>query len=250
MYQKSNRFVINNLRYIIFSGLILSLSLVIFSCSKNLNPKSDNTTDWLKYQNDNYNSGVSDQKISLPIEEKWQYIAGHKPTPAWPAPAKADIWNEIPKLASLVTYDRTYHVSVKAKRLYFASSADHKVYCLDTETGHEIWSFFTDGPNRLCPTIYGKKLYFGSDDGHIYCLEAETGKLVWKNYISEKIRKIPGNSQIISSCPVRTGLLIRNDTLFGAAGLFPKDEVYTFALNVGDGSYIWKEKQENLAPQG
>lgn len=250
MEKMSNRQIDRRLCFLFYIVLGLSLSIVLVSCSEEQKTKTENSTGWFKYQNDNYNSGVSDQEIIFPLGEKWHYIAGHKPRPAWPAPAKADLWHEIPKLAPLITYDRAFHVSVKGKRLYFASSADHKIYCLDTETGSELWSFFTDGPNRLCPTVYGARLYFGSDDGNIYCLDAETGLLIWKKYISEKIRKIPGNSQIISSCPVRTGILIRNDTLFGAAGLFPKDEVYTFAINTGDGSFVWKKKQNDLVPQG
>ena len=240
----------SNRQYLLFTCILLVIGIFIISCSQKFERKTAINGEWAKYQNDNYNSGVSNESIEFPLVEKWRYIANHKPDPAWPEPAKADLWHEIPKLAPLVTYDRAYHVSVKNDLLYFASSTDHKIYCLDANTGFEVWTFFTDGPNRTSPVISGENLYFGSDDGYVYCLEAETGKFIWKKYISEKNRKIIGNSQIISSCPVRSGLLIRNDSLFGAAGLFPTDEVYVFALNKNDGSVIWKEKQSDLSPQG
>ena len=65
-------------------------------------------------------------------------------------------------------YDQAYHVVVADNGVYFGSSSDDKVYCLDIDTGKEKWSFFAEGPVRLAPSIYNGKIYFGSDDGYVY----------------------------------------------------------------------------------
>ncbi|GAI54265.1 unnamed protein product, partial [marine sediment metagenome] len=128
--------------------------------------------------------------------------------------------------------------------LYFASSADNKIYCLDAETGKERWTFYSEAPNRLVPFLYKGKVYFGSDDGNFYCLNALEGELIWKYKATISSRKIIGNGRIISVCPVRTGCIVRNDTVFFAAGLFPRQEVYIIALDANDGTEIWKKKQD------
>jgi outer membrane protein assembly factor BamB len=53
------------------------------------------------------------------------------------------------------------------------------VYCLDADSGRELWRFKTNGSvDEVC---YNQgRLYFGSWDCHMYCLDAQTGKLIWK----------------------------------------------------------------------
>ena len=121
---------------------------------------------------------------------------------------------------------------------------------MDAETGRERWTFYSEAPNRLTPVLYHGKVYFGSDDGFFYCLDALDGRLIWKYKATTSSRKIIGNGRIISECPVRSGSIIRNDTVFFAAGLFPMHEVYLIALDAHNGTEIWKKKQDRMAPQG
>ncbi len=49
--------------------------------------------DWPTYQHDHARSGVSQEKIILPLHEQWEHVADQAPRPAWPAPAKQDYWH-------------------------------------------------------------------------------------------------------------------------------------------------------------
>ena len=229
--------------------MFIPIISMFISC-RNVNDKVPEGVDWPRYQYDNLNSGSSPEQLEFPLFNSWLYISQHAPSPAWPPPAKQDYWHEIPKLSPLITFDRAYHITTMKNLLYFASSADNKIYCINAETGKESWAFFTEAPNRLAPVVYKERVYFGSDDGIFYCLNALNGEPVWKYKATGSSRKIIGNGRIISVSPVRTGCIVRNDTVFFAAGLFPRQEVYTIALDANNGTEIWKKKQDGIAPQG
>ena len=227
----------------VYTGLIC---LVIASIVCNLAMAED----WPTYQHDNQRSGVTSEHVNLPLSELWRYTSRHEPQPAWPAPAKQDFWHHLKNLNPRVTYDRASHVVVAGGSLYFASSADDKVYCLDASTGDERWSFFTEGPVRLAPSVFAGKVYAGSDDGFIYCLDGSNGTLTWKYKAAGNDRKVAGNDRMISIRPVRTGVLVEDDIAYFCAGLFPKDRIYMFALNAENGSEIWVNAPDRLSPQG
>jgi len=181
--------------------------------------------DWPTYLHDNARSGVTAERLEMPLNEVWVFKSRHAPMPAWPAPAKQDIWHELRELRPVVTYDRAFHVAIgdspDGPRVYFGSSADDKVYCLDAATGEVCWTFFTEGPVRLAPTVVNGKVYFGSDDGWAYCLDATDGNLVWRQRPALDERRIPGNGRVISYMPARTGVLVDNGVAYYGSGLFP-----------------------------
>ena len=149
-----------------------------------------------------------------------------------------------------MVYDRAFHVAVANGAVFYGSSADDKVYCLDAETGHVLWSFFTEGPVRLAPTVSAYRVYVGSDDGCAYCLDARSGGLLWKRRISPEDRRISGNGRMISVWPVRTGVLVERGVAYCCAGLFPNEGVYVSALNASDGSVLWMKKTDGASLQG
>lgn len=205
--------------------------------------------DWPTYMHDRHRSGLTAEKLDLPLNKCWVYEAKHAPQPAWPGPAKQDFWHRAFNLRATVTYDRAFHVVGEGDTIFFGSSADDKVYALDARTGDERWSFFTEGPVRLAPSIANGKVYVGSDDGCAYCLSADDGSLQWKIRATDTERIIPGNERLISMWPVRTGLLVDEDNLYFAAGLFPIQGSYLFALRPENGSIQWKSKVD-ISPQG
>lgn len=217
------------------------LTLIFFSSTK--------AEDWPTFLHDNHRSGVTAERLELPLTERWVYQALHEPQPAWPDPARQDFWHHHHDLRATVTYDRAFHLVGADDAVYFGSSGDDKVYALDARTGQPRWTFFTDGPVRLAPTVCGGRLYVGSDDGCVYCLSAEDGSLLWKHTVAEDIHLIPGNGRIISTWPVRIGLVVEAGTVYGAAGLFPNQGTFLFALDAEDGSVRWKEKLA-VSPQG
>jgi len=206
--------------------------------------------DWPTYLRDNQRSGISTDKLTLPLHVAWVYRPRHPPQPAWPAPAKQNFWHKKYNLKPRVIYDRAYHVVSDGKAAYFASSADDKVYCLDATTGNEKWSFFTEGPVRLAPTTHAGKVLFGSDDGHVYCLNAADGSLIWKyRHNAAKERQIAGNGRVISSMPVRSGVLVDENIAYFCTGLFPNQAVYQVALDVETGKQLASGKI-NVSAQG
>jgi outer membrane protein assembly factor BamB len=85
-------------------------------------------------------------------------------------------------------------LSIADKRLYTMGNpgGNDIVYCLDAETGKEVWkhSYPCDAGNfegpRATPVVDGDCVYTLSREGHAFCLEAATGKIKWqKNLIKD-----------------------------------------------------------------
>jgi len=205
--------------------------------------------DWPTWRHDNARSGMTKQTLTLPLQQRWVHKGRHAPRPAWPPPAKHDFWHNKTNLPPRVTFDRAYHVVAAGGRVFFGTSADDKVICLDAKTGKTKWTFFAEGPVRLAPAIADGKVYFGSDDGHAYCLNAEDGSLIWKHNAAGTNRRIPGNGRMISVHPVRSGIMIVDGTAHLTAGLFPNQGVFRIALDAATGKPISREPIK-ISPQG
>ncbi len=141
-----------------------------------------------------------------------------------------------------MTYDRAFQVVVAEGSLYYGSSADDTVYCMDAATGEMQWSFVTEGPVRLAPAVANGKVYAGSDDGCLYCLEARTGGLLWKYRATAEDKRVSGNGHMISLWPIRCGVGVDNGTVYFAAGVFPTYGVYFCAVDAQTGKKVWQNK--------
>ena len=119
-------------------------------------------TDWPTYRGDYARSGVSPDPLPPRLTEAWTWRSVHPPQPAWQGEAKWDGWNKVYDMKPRQIFDRAFHAVVAGNRVYFGSSADDKIYCLDARTGRESWSFYTEGPVRLAPTFADGKILFGS----------------------------------------------------------------------------------------
>jgi len=242
-----------------------------------VNPGATQAEDWPTFMHDNHRSGVTSEQLELPLSESWVFKAAYRPQPAWPLPAKQDFWHRHYNLRATVTYDWAFHIVGAGDTVFFASSADDKVYALDAQTGQIRWTFFTEAPVRLAPSISGDKVYVGSDDGYVYCLSRDNGSLIWKFRAVDDGRMIPGNGRIISTWPVRTGILVDEGNLYSAAGLFPSvrqlhsnhsqsgnstlkieglterpdgnQGTFLFELSAENGAVKWKQ-QVDVSPQG
>ncbi len=211
--------------------------------------KENNKAAWPTYRYDNERRGIAPESLATPLDELWRYDAAHAPKPAWPAPAKQNIWGKQFNLKPRVTFDRAFHTVSDGERFYFGSSADDQVRCLSLATGKQLWTFFTEGPVRLAPVVDRGSLYFGSDDGFVYCLEAATGTLKWKTRIAPSTRLVAGNGRVISASPVRTGLLVQGETLRVACGLFPTQGTDQLVLHAQTGKELARGKLW-ISPQG
>ncbi|MHC4087810.1 MAG: outer membrane protein assembly factor BamB family protein, partial [Planctomycetota bacterium] len=217
--------------------------VVIFLCG----PVS--AEDWPTFGADSRRSCVTSEQLELPLNESWVFKATHPPQPAWPAPAKQDFFHRLYNLRPTVIYDQVFGVVGSGDIVYFGSSADDKIYALDSMTGQIRWTFFTEGPVRLAPTVSAGRVYVGCDDGCVYCLSGDDGSLVWKYKIAEQNRMVPGNGRMISAWPVRAGLVVDEGKVYFTSGLFPTQGTYLIALSAEDGTVQWKQKV-NISPQG
>jgi outer membrane protein assembly factor BamB len=205
--------------------------------------------DWPTYRADASRSGVTTEQLALPLKQAWVHQPLHAPRPAWRGPAKRDPYNNVYDLKNRQLFDHAFHVVADAKSVYFGSSADDQVHCLNAGTGKESWTFFTEGPVRFAPTLHGGKLFVGSDDGHAYCLTTE-GKLIWRKRLAPRDYRIAGNNRIISAWPVRTGILVRDGVAYAGAGMFPSEGVHVVAFSAADGIERWRTMRTDLPAQG
>lgn len=68
-------------------------------------------------------------------------------------------------------------------------SYDSRVYCLDANTGNEIWTYETGRDTayyvwlgvEASPMIHQDKVYIGSRDAKIYCFDLNSGDTIWTN---------------------------------------------------------------------
>ena len=206
--------------------------------------------DWPTYQHDYARTGVARESLLAPFTDGWVHRSRHAPRPAWRGEAKWDGWNKVYDLKSRQIFDYAYHPVIADGLLYYGSSADDKIYCLDAATGEQRWTFFTEGPVRLAPTIAEGRVFVGSDDGQAYCLDAKSGKLIWKTQLGPRDYRIPGNSRIISRWPLRTGIIVIGDLAYCAAGMFPSEGVLITAIEADTGKIKWQQKQTDLPAQG
>ncbi|MBM4089063.1 MAG: hypothetical protein FJ276_06450, partial [Planctomycetes bacterium] len=199
--------------------------------------------DWPTFAHDAWRSAATSATVSLPLGRSWEYEAAHPPRPAWPPPAKHDYWHDKMNLSPRVTYDHAFQVAAVGDRVYFGTSGDDRIVCLDGRTGECCWSFYTEGPVRLAPTVVDGRVFAGSDDGMVYCLAADGGELIWKQRVGPADSRCIGNGRMISRWPVRSGVLVQDGIAYGAGGLFPMSEgVYLAGFAAKTGEEKWRRK--------
>ena len=203
--------------------------------------------DWPTYQHDAARSGITSEKVPVPLVESWVFQPRHAPEPAWGPPKSGPVENvlELPRNR----FDDALQVAAADGRLYFGSSADGKVYCLDASTGQTLWTKITGGPVRLAPMVCEGRVYFGSDDGYAYCLDARTGSTVWQFRAAPEDKRVLGSRRMISLWPLRAGVLVDKGVAYVAAGIFPAEGVFFYALDAKDGTVIWRNDSGGEAPQ-
>ena len=198
--------------------------------------------DWPVFRQNNQRSAVTAEQLKLPLGPVWTRTSTYPPRRAWPLPAAQNVYRHMRNLQATRASDTAFHPVVAGGKLYYGSSADDTLHCVDAATGATLWTFTTEGPVRLAPAISGGKAYVGSDDGHVYCLDAATGRLIWKVLGGPEDRRLPGNGRIISAWPVRCGVLVADGIVYFGVGVFPSQGVYLCAVEAATGKTIWKQK--------
>ncbi len=125
-------------------------------------------------------------------------------------------------------------------KLYFGEGfhddPNCKVYCVDTETGKEVWTFKTGGQTESSPAVADGKVYIGAGNDGVYCLDAKTGKQVWKfppaGYKGRLLR-FGGGMTVVGKRVYFGSGVDRNEKK-------DKGETSAFCLEADTGKQIWK----------
>ena len=136
-------------------------------------------------------------------------------------------------------FDRAPQIVAARDRVLFGSTVDGKIYGLHAQTGDLAWTFATDGPVRFAPTIWKDRAFCTSDDGYLYALRLADGKLLWKKRGGLDDRMILGNQRLTSKWPARGGAAVVSETVYFAAGIWPSDGIFLYALDAETGATKW-----------
>ncbi|MCB9768839.1 MAG: PQQ-binding-like beta-propeller repeat protein [Candidatus Omnitrophica bacterium] len=184
------------------------------------------SADWPQFKADAGRTGYTPEPLAEDLNLRWVYHPAHAPMPAWQAEMR-------------MPFDHAHQVTVAEGLAFFGSSADGKVYALDADTGKEKWTFFTEGPVRFAPAYWKGKVFAPSDDGFLYCLNASNGSLIWKKRGGPNSDLILGNDRMISHWPVRGAPAIVDDILYYAAGIWPSEGIFIYAIDPETGETLW-----------
>jgi len=192
--------------------------------------------DWPTYRHDMRRSGCTAERIEpRALELRWVWRSNFPPSPAWAGPARWDAYHKIRPLKSMRNYDVVFHPAVAGDSLWFASSADNTLYCLDAVTGAVRWTFTVDAAIRTTPTWNRGRVYFGADDGYAYCLDAGAGRLLWKFSPKPPSDMVLHDGRPISFWPCRTTPVVLDDTVYFGMALLPWKKSYLCALDAATG---------------
>ena len=180
------------------------------------------------WRHDVLRSGTSAEELPGELHLQWSRALPPS-TVAWP--------NE-----TRLQFDSSIEPVVLGKRLFVGSAVDGSLRALDTESGNELWRFYSDGPVRLAPVAWKGTVCFGSDDGFLYSLDAVTGKLRWKARGAPDERgdyRQLGNNRMVSLWPVRGGPVIKDGVVYFGAGIWPSMGVFVKAVDADSGEVKW-----------
>ena len=190
-----------------------------------LNPSAD-ASDWPMARADASRTGRTSEELPPDLSPCWIFKSTHRPKPAWPR-------------SNRMQFDRAPHVVVAGDTVFFGNSVDGKVYALDAASGRIVWEFYTGGPIRFAPVVWKDRTFIASDDGYLYALAAEDGRVLWKHRGGPDGSMRLGNERMISKWPARGGPVVRDATVYYAAGIWPSDGIFLYALNAETGDTIW-----------
>jgi len=183
--------------------------------------------DWPQFRADAARSGYTPENVPDRPSLAWVYRAPHAPMSAWPSQDR-------------LTFDRAYQPVIANGTLYFGSSADGKVYALDAASGAIRWTYYTDGPVRFAPAVWQDRVFVAGDDGWLIALAAADGKLLWRLRGGPKADMLLGNDRMISRWPARGGPVVADGILYFAAGIWPSEGIFLYALDPLSGKVLWR----------
>ena len=184
--------------------------------------------DWPMWRYDASRSAASPEDLPETLQLQWSRMYSER-KPVWDDPLNWD----------LMRYDSVFEPIVLGDTLFLGFNDADKVVALDVATGAEKWVRYVNGPVRLPLVGAKGRVYFGSDDGVFYCLDAETGVDVWTFDATPYARSVVGNHRLISTWPLRGGPVLADGVVYFAAGIWPFMGTFVYALDAETGAVRW-----------
>ncbi len=180
------------------------------------------TRDWPVYRHDAERSGRAGCELPVNLQTLWE----HHFSSATTQPVVAD------------------------GRLILAEEDTHTVFCLDSDSGKELWRYTTGGRIDSSPTLHDGLVLFGSTDGHVYCLRAADGQLVWRFRAAPDERRIVIHSQLESAWPVHGSVLVQDGIAYCSAGRssYLDGGIWLYALDPETGNVLHSKHLESPGP--
>jgi len=129
---------------------------------------------------------------------------------------------------------------IARNRIYLADKDRRRVFCLDLESGDELWSHTSGGTVDSPPTYSRGFVVFGSSDGTVSALQAGTGRLIWRFHTAKDAWFHGNDGRIASVLPVHGSVLVENGRVVFAAGqnAYLDSGVFFYALDLQTGEVL------------
>ena len=189
---------------------------------------SSRAGDWPMWRYDAQRTAASDERLPPQPHLRWTVSLPAR-EPAWMDPLNRD----------LMTYDRLLEPIVLGNRLFLSLNDRDQVIALDTQTGRQLWSVFAEAPVRLPPVAGNQRVYFCSDDGFLYCVGASDGALQWRFRGGPSSQHAIGNRRLVSAWPARGGPVLRDQSVYFGASIWPFMGTFLYALDAQTGALQW-----------
>jgi len=168
--------------------------------------------DWPAYQGDSSRSRTAKASVPKAVKPAWEY-----------KPASGVIST----------------APVAAGGAVLIGGTDGVVRAFNAADGKPLWKAFTGGAIYFPPALAGGRAYAGSNDGRVYAFEAATGRLLWRFRVGPEERKIPVYGELASTWPVAGGVVVKDGTVYAAAGIANFDGTHVCALDAVTGQPKW-----------
>ncbi len=168
--------------------------------------------EWPMYRRDGQRSGANKTAVPAELSAKWEATLAGPGTPP----------------------------VVVGDRLWVAEKDAHRIRCLNTADGKDVWTFTAGGRIDSAPTVHGGMVLFGCRDGSVYCLRATDGALVWRFRAAPDDRRMVAFEQVESVWPVSGSVLVQGGVVYFAAGRssFLDGGIIVYALNAKTGKVL------------
>jgi len=194
---------------------------------------------WATYLGDEQRACFTNEKVHTPLKQAWAIKPEDQVSPQW---TNHD-WRSSYRVSGAISAPTASGGMVAA-----ALPESHRIKVFEASTGRNLWSFVAESRVVLPPTFYGEMVLFGSEDGYVYCLRSKDGVLIWRYQAAPAQRRVSIFGQIESHFPVTCGVLVKNGSVYLAAGRHAdlNNGVTGYKIDAYTGQIAWKKMMKTV----